>query len=148
MALVEQVFINHHIEVHDLDGRISIRLIDESCGPGELVDETGVIEPIDGNFLVPVKSGGSTPASPEEVVYILSKLPMAVRKLDDYGENPIVIDHFFLPASDGQRLALLTAGRDAVSEVERELETGQRTEPPEWYATLTSLRDNPVRSLF
>jgi hypothetical protein len=148
MALVERVFINHLIEVHEQDGRISIRLIDDAGGPGELIDEAGIIEPIGGNFSIPVKSGGGTPASLEEVVFVLSKLQMAVKKFDEDGEDPIVIDHFFLPASDEQRLELLKARRDTINRVERELETGERAKPPEWYATLASLRANPVRSLF
>lgn len=148
MALVDRVFINHLIEVYEQDGRTSIRLIDGSGGPGELVDDERVIEPIGGNFSIPVKSGGGTPGSPEEVLFILSKLKMAVNKFDDDGENPIVIDHFYLPASNDERLALLTASSETINRIERELDNGERAKAPEWYSTLMSLRVNPVRSLF
>lgn len=148
MAVIERVFINHHIEVHEANGRTSIRLIDESFGPGELVDESRVIEPLGSAFLIPVRSGGSTPGSPEEVVYLLSKLKMAVKLTDEDGENPIVVDHFFLPTSDEQRLEFITADDGSIRKVERDLEDGARREPPEWYVMLKSLRANPVRSLF
>lgn len=148
MALIEKVFINHHIEMHDDCGRISIRLIDESCGPGELVDESGVIKLVDNYCMIPLKSGGSTPTSPEAAIYILSKLSIPVEKNDDWGENPIVIDHFFLPESDEERLALITADRASMIEVEREIEHRERATPPEWYTTLKRLRSTEMRSLF
>jgi hypothetical protein len=148
MAMIERVFINHHIEVHDKGGRIEIRLIDESCGPGELVDDTAVIEPLNNDFMIPLKSGGFTPASAEEVVYVLSKLPMAVKKYDGYGGNPVIIDHFFLPETDEGRLALITADREEMRAVERELEYGERDTPPEWYTALKRLRESGMRSLF
>jgi hypothetical protein len=148
MALLEKLFINHHIEVHDKGGQISIRLTDESHGPFETIDEGAIIDPIGSGFLLPLKSGGSTPASPEEVVFILSKLKMAVRKYDEDGENPVVIDHFFMPESDEQRLALLKANPGSIRQLERELDDGERHEAPEWYKVLTALRETPGRSLF
>ncbi|MGY3582364.1 hypothetical protein ACVIGB_000712 [Bradyrhizobium sp. USDA 4341] len=148
MAIIERTFINHHIEVHETNGRISVRLIDESFGPGEVVDESRVIEPLGSSFLIPVHSGGSTPGSAEEVVYILSKLKMAVRLSDEDGENPIVVDHSYLPAADDQRLEFIIADWSSMRQVERDLEDGARKEPPEWYVTLKSMRANPVRSLF
>lgn len=149
MALVDQVFINHHIEVHDRKGRISVRLTDQSRGAWEEVDDRRVIETLGSSFLIPLKSGGSTPSSAEEVVYLLSKLKMAVTKVDPFtDEDPILIDHFFLPESDKDRLDLLKSNRSTVTDLERTLENGDRSEPPEWYLMLKSIRDNPGRSLF
>ena len=149
MTLVDQAFINHHIQVHDRNGRTTVRLTDESRGPWEDVDDNRIIETLGSSFLIPLKSGGSTPASAEEVVYLLSKLKMAVTKIDPFtGEDPIVIDHFFLPESDQERLELLKANRTQVIDVERTLENGDRSEAPEWYQMLKSIRDNPGRSLF
>lgn len=148
MALIEKVFINHHIEVHDDGGQILLRLTDESGGPGELVDESGIVKIVDDHCAIPLKSGGCTPTSPEAAVYILSKLAMPVEKNDDWDENPIIIDHFFLPKSDEERLALITADRDAMIEVEREIENGECAAPPEWYTTLQHLRGAGMRSLF
>lgn len=99
-------------------------------------------------FLLPLKSGGSTPASAEEVVFILSKLKMAVKKYDEDGENPVVVDHFFMPESDEERLALLKANDYSIRQLERELEQGERREAPEWYKVLATLRETPGRSLF
>lgn len=118
MKLVEQLRENHQIRVFlDAAGETHIELLDNSDDGGFLDTSRFITEyATNGGYYIPLKCGSWTPGTAREVVQIVRRLPVPVKRIDETRDGEDDETHFYLidptlfPEDDEMLVNLLSRG--------------------------------------